>query len=181
MTVEKDAALLLANLKGSKRNKPSNLIEIAAACRRLKAKWGLKKMMDVYDISKTQLDWIDSINDLHEDVRAMVKSGTIGMEKGYFISKLDIDVQPHAAKEAIEMNGRQTRQFVHLLKDKDMSVPEAKELVKKLFDNKIHLIVLPLTTETYLRLKKIADDSKENIHDLSLKALESFINERRRK
>jgi len=172
---EKDAAILMANLKGSKKNKPSNLIAVARACRRLKAKWGLAKMKEMYDISKTQLDWIDAINDLHEDAKKFVRQGKIGMEKGYLLAKLNRDLQAEAAREMIGMNGREARQLIHLLRHKDMSVPEARELVKKVFDKKIHLLVLPLTTENYVKLQKIADSANTNMHDLALSALEDLI------
>lgn len=178
MTEEKATAVLMANLKGAKK-KPSNLLDVAKACRLLIVKWGIKKVSGFFKVSEYQLRQIDKINELNPNVQKLVEQGKFGIEDAYQLWRLGGKRQSEVAKEALAMKSHEIRQLVHLLKkNESMSVKEAKQLTQQVLDKKINILMLPLTEETYLALKKLASKRNQNIHDVALKALEEYINER---
>jgi len=175
MSAEKATAILMANLKGAKR-KPSNLLEVAKACRILIEKWGIRKMSDYFKVSLYQLRQIDKINDLNPDAQQLVKEGKLGIETSYQLWRLDSKRQSEAAREAVNMTAHEVRQFVYLLrKNPDASVRECKQLFEKTRTKRIRLLMLPLTSETYNGLQELALKSRQSIHDLALKVLEDYI------
>ena len=63
MKEEKAVAIMMGNLKGPK-NKPSDLVEFAEACRTLKKLWGFVEMSKHFRTSQYMLRQIDKINEL---------------------------------------------------------------------------------------------------------------------
>jgi hypothetical protein len=181
MLEEKAVAVMMANLKGSKK-KPSNLLEFAKACRMLHNKWGIKKMSEFFNVSEYQLRQIDKINDLNLDVQKLVKEGKLGIEAAYQLWRLSGRRQSEAAEAVLGMTAYEVRSFVHLLKTKpNISVKECTKLFSKTSRSKINLLVLPLTSQTYNRLRQIASKSRKNVHDLVLKILEDYLNEHQKR
>ncbi len=184
ITEERATAILLANLKGS-RKKPSSWLDIAQACRFLKEneKWGLKKMSEFFAVSEYQLRQIDSINDLNSDVRQLVGEGKFGVDESYQLSRLDKSRQAEAAKAAVDMNEVETRQFISLLKaNEKMPIAEAKKLTESTRTEKIRILMLPLTPETYARLEEARKKSTaRNAHDFVLRIVERYLDDQRKR
>lgn len=181
LSEEKATAILLANLKGAKK-KSSNLIEVARACRLLIQKWGIGRMSDFFRVSQYQIRQIDKINDLNPDIQRLISNGKLGIDASYQIWRLDEKHRSEVAKQAANLSAHEIRQLVYLLlRNPTMSTKEAKNLSEKALRKRINLLLIPLTSETYRGLKKIAKDSDQNIHDLALKVLEDYINEQQQK
>jgi len=178
LSEEKATAILLANLKGPKK-KPTNLLTIAAACRLLIQRWGIKRVSEFFGVSQYQLRQIDKINDLSPEVRELIQKGKLGIEASYQLWRLGEKLQSEVAKEMLGMSAHEIRQLVYLLrKNPSMSVKEAKRLTDKAMQKRISLLVLPLTSDTYRNLRRLAEESHQGIHDLVLRVLEDYIHER---
>ena len=175
MSEEKATAILLANLKTG-RNKPSNLLEIAQACRTVIQSWGMKKTHEFFKVSEYQLRQIDRINDLREDVQKLVEDGRLGIDVAYQLSRLDGMLQSKAATVALDMKEEEWRPFVQLLvNDETMTIEKARRTVDESKKKRLNLLILPLTEDTFTKLRRIAKAEDENVHDLVLQVLEEYI------
>jgi len=177
MNERRATALLIANLKGSK-NKPSNLLEFAEAVRFLvnHKKWGIDKVSKFFEVSEYQLRQINKINDLSPEIRKLISAEKLGIESAYQIWRLDKKLRNEAAKEAVMLNAHEVRQFIHLLMNDDkMSPKEARKLVEKSLRNKINLITIPLSLQTYNVLNDLASESKQKVSELIVQVVEDYL------
>jgi hypothetical protein len=97
-SLEKDVAILMANLKGAKK-KPTDIITIAKSCRNVITELGMERASHLFEISQYQLRQIDKINELSSEAKKFVKSKKIGIEISYQIARLDRSVQLEALKK----------------------------------------------------------------------------------
>ena len=177
MQEEKAIAILLANLKGSKK-KPSKISDFALACRTLKnnKEWGLTKMSKFFRVSKTQLREIDMINELEPKYKKLANEGKIGMTVAYQISRIDEKRRSEAFMFIQKMNRDEIRDFVYfLVKNPAFSVLECKKLFEKSQLKKVTILALPITDEMHKNLRLLATKRKQSVHDYALKILEKSL------
>lgn len=176
MTEEKAAAVLMANLKGS-RQKPAGLLEMARATRLLITAWGLPRMSNFFDVSEFQLRQIDKINELPAEVKALVKKGKLGIDGSYQLWRLNGDSrQVEAANAAVGMSEAEIRALVKVLQaDSTLRPDEERKKVVEANRKKINLVILPLTDKTYKSLVEIAKAERVNPHDLVLRLVEEYV------
>ena len=177
---EKATAMLLSNLK---KAKTANWLDMATACRFLlrHPNWGIEKMSEFFHVSKYLLRQIDKINELNDDVKELVKNGQLGLEESYLLWRLGEEIQTRVAKEAKGLTAHEFRQVVHLMKRQNMRVREARKVTEGLRTEKVHIMMLPLNSETFellVKLSKARHDS--NIHDTAVHILEDYLNAHRR-
>lgn len=167
---------MMANLKGSK-NKPSNLLDFAEACRLLINKWGIKEMSKYFRTSEYMLRQIDKINDLkNPKLKKLIQDGKLGIEASYQLWRLNESKRLEVIEIIEKMTTKEIREFVYFLhKNPDMSIFECKKLFDKTQPEKIRILALPLDSQTYESLKESADKSKLKIHDYALKILERHL------
>ncbi|MDE2590638.1 MAG: hypothetical protein KGL95_13350 [Patescibacteria group bacterium] len=171
MNEEKAVAILMGNLKGS-RKKVSNLLEIAEACRFLIEKWGIKEMSRYFRVSEFMIRQIDKINDLNPKLRKLVGDGKLGIEASYQLWRFNEPKRTQVANFIKDMSTEDIRTFVHFAhKNPDMTLDECKKLFNKTKPEKIRVLVLPLDSETYDALQEIAVHSKLKLHDAAFKVL----------
>lgn len=171
MNEEKAAAIMMANLKGSK-NKPTNLVEFAEACRFLINKWGLKEMSRYFRVSEYMLRQIDKINELGPKLKKLTSTRKLGIEASYQLSRIEEPKRSQVANIIMDMTTYDIRRFVYfIVKNPTMSITQCKRLFEKEKPEKVRLLVLPLDSNTYNHLQKLADHSKHTIHDYALKIL----------
>lgn len=171
MNEEKAIAILMANLKGSKK-KQSNLLEIARACRLLNRLWGLKEMSNFFHVSEYMLRQIDKINDLDAETRTLVKKRRLGIDASYQLWRLDEKRRKEATKTIRQSTTEEIRAFVNLLhKYPKKSVDECKKEFDKNRDQNIKLLVLPLESKVFKQLKEIADKKGVTVHDFVIKLI----------
>lgn len=176
MNEEEAVAIMMGNLKGSK-NKPSNLLEFAEACRFLKKNWGIKKMSKHFRVSEYMLRQIDKINELNQKLRKLVKEGKLGIEASYQLWRIKEPKRSQVADTVKDMNTDDVRRFVYfLVKNPQLSILECKKLVEKEKPEEIKLLVLPLDSKTFETLQKKANRSHLKIHDYVVKLLEKSVN-----
>ena len=174
MKEEKATAIMMGNLKGSK-NKPSNLLEFAEACRVLKKLWGFTEMSKYFRISQYMLRQIDKINELNPTLQKLIKDGKLGIEASYQLWRINENKRKDVAKIIQNMTTDEIRTFVYMLqKNPDLSVKECKKLFEKQ-EGTLSVLVLPLDTTTYNGLQKKAKKSKLSIHNYALKVLRNDI------
>ena len=175
MKEEKAVAIMMGNLKGPK-NKTSNLLEFAEACRKLKKLRGFTKMSKDFRISQYMLRQIDKINELKDPtLQKLIKDEKLGIEASYQLWRIDEKKRKEVAKIIQNMTTDEIRTFVYMLqKNPDLSVKECKKLFEKQ-EGTLNMLVLPLDTTTYNGLQKKAKKSKLSIHNYALKVLRKDI------
>jgi len=174
MTEAKAAAILSANVKGG--SKPSNVMDVARACRILSKSWGWDKMASFLNASTTQLRQIDKINDLVPEAKKLVRAGKLRIEASYQLSRVDEKRQAEAARLAQSMKAHEVRRLVNLLlTDKNLSPKDARNSTFKEMRREVNMLVLPLTSETYGALELLSKRSKTNLHDYVLRIIEKHI------
>lgn len=181
MKDEKAVAIMMGNLKGSKI-KPSGLLELAEACRILKKKWGIKEMSHYFRVSQYMLRQIDKINDLNPKLKKLVEAGKLGIDASYQLWRLNEPKRSQVGEIVKDMNTDEIRVFVRLLHaNPKLSVSDCKKLFDKMKSEKLRLLVLPLDTEIYERMKKSADKSKLTLHNYALKILRQGLDGKKKK
>ena len=143
----KSFAIALANIKGSKI-KPSNLIDLAIACRILINQFGIKKLASALNVSEYQLRQIDKINELEPRIKSMIKQKKIGIESAYNIWRLPSEIRYATALETTDMKAHEVREFVKMLKNNPKLLPKnAKKQIYNSMRNKVYLITLQIPVE----------------------------------
>jgi len=168
---QKAVAIMMGNLKGPK-NKPSNLLEFAEACKFLKNKWGFSEMSRYFKTSQYMLRQIDKINELNPKLRNMIKNEKLGIEASYQLWRIKEPMRTKVADIIQDMTTEQIRTFVYMIKKNPTA---SLENIKKMFqkeEGKIRMLVLPLDEETFDKLSKSASKSKESIHNYALQLLQ---------
>lgn len=180
LTEEKAVAILMANLKGPKV-KPSDWIQIAEACRKLRNSdsWGLPKMASFFQVANYLLRQIDSLNQLHPEVKKLVRNRELGLDEAFLISKMPYQKQLAVARFAIQskINSKELRQLAYLIaKYPNKDFEQVKSLFAKTRQKKkMRLLILPLDSELYVKLKQGALRSRMKIQDFIFKAVEEKI------
>ncbi len=173
MNEEKAIALLVANLKGSKK-KPSKITDFALACRTLKkhSDWGFKKMASFFNVSITQLREIDKINDLDTNFKKLANDGKIGMTTAYQLTRIDPKQRTQAFEIIKNLNRDEIRDFVYFLKkNPTMPVKESQKIFEDSQLSKTIVLALPISNELQKKLLKSAKKHKQTIHDRALEIL----------
>lgn len=169
MNEEKAVAIMMANLKQSKS---SNLLEFAQACRFLRDKWGFKEMSDYFKTSSYMLRQIDKINELDLSLQKLVKEGKLKIESSYQLWRIPESKRNEVVKIIQNLPSNKIREFVYYVKKHPNDIEKAKRLFEKGKDEKIKMLVLPLTDETFKKLQQSAKKSKKTVHDYVLKLVE---------
>jgi hypothetical protein len=175
MNEEKAVAILLANLKKSKK-KPTNLIDIAQAIRILKKQWGLQKMTEFFTISSYQLRQIDKINDLDEKTKDLIQKGKLGIEASYQLWRLDSKRRKDAITYFKNMTTDEIRGFVYFIKkNPSLSVDECKKAFDKVRDTKFNVLMIPVESIIFNELTELSKKYKMNVHDYALKIIKTHL------
>lgn len=176
MNEEKAIAILLANIKKFK-NKPSKLTDFAKACEFLINKNGLTETAKLADSSEYQLKQITKINELSPKIKKIIDAGKLGIDSSYQIWRLNESIREQVAKESIDLTSHEVRQLVHLLlKNKNMTIKEAKDLTRSVLRHKFKILSIPLTDQTYDRLSKIAKKKNKDLRKFITEILENHVN-----
>ena len=178
MKEETAVAIMMGNLKGSK-NKPSNLLEFAEACKTLKTKWGIKEMSRYFHVSGYMLRQIDKINDIIDNpkIKKLIKNRELGIDASYQLSRIKEPKRTQVANVIKDMRSDDIRRFVYfIVKNPTLSITECKKLLEKEKPEKIKLLVIPLDSKTYNSVEKKAKRSHLKIHDYVLKILGEKVN-----
>jgi hypothetical protein len=176
MTEERAVAVLMANLKGSKK-KSSSWIEIAQACRLLKEQWGFPKMASFFGVTVFMLRQIDKINELDADLQKTIVEKNLGVDAAYQLWRISEGKKKQFAKQAEDLTAHEVRRLADFVMNKpDISMKQAREMVEKNRKQKVNVLMIPLTEDTFERLQKLASQAHKNIHDFSLNVLEDYIN-----
>jgi hypothetical protein len=172
MNEEDAVAIMMGNLKGRK-NKPSNLLVFAEACRFLIDKWGIKEMSKFFRVSEYMLRQIDKINEIkNPKLRKLIKDGTLGIEASYHLWRIKEPKRSQVANIIKDMNSNDIRRFVYfVVKNPTLALSECKKLFEKEKPEETKLLILPLDSGTYEVLQKEANRSNLKIHDYVLKIL----------
>lgn len=179
MNVERATAILIANLKGSKK-KPSGLFDISKATRTMISEWSIKRCSDFFKVSEYQLRQFDKLNDLEPAVQDIIKKNKLGIETAYLISRLDAKIQEKAVKSIQGLRSHEVRQFIHLIKQNPkMSLTNAKKTVQKSLRENSQIIVLPLSLQTFTDLQEKSKKHKKKIHDYLLQIIEDELYEKK--
>jgi hypothetical protein len=168
----------MANFKGNKKGKPSNLLEFAVACHTLIGLWGIRKMSDFFDVVPHQIRQIDKITSLRPKVQEMVEAGKLGIEDAYQVWRSGSADQEKVASAIVElrMTSDEARQFVHLLRKTDANtVDKAKKVFEQTRQKKFDVLVLPLPSSTFKLLSEAARKNGLGVHDFALKVLEDYV------
>ncbi|TAK16709.1 MAG: hypothetical protein EPO37_07885 [Nitrosarchaeum sp.] len=167
MNEERAIAIMMANLKGSKK-KSVNLLQFAEACRSLKNKWkgGFKEMSEFFHVSQFMLRQIDKINDLDKQFTPLLKEGKLGIDAAYQIWRLDKNRQKDFSKIVPYLTTEEIRAFVNILhKNPKKSVTECKKELDTIRDRNIHVLVLSLESEEFKKIKEHAIKKKQSVQD----------------
>jgi len=177
---EKAVAVLMMNLKGPK-NKPSNLLDVADACRHLIKKWGIAEVSKYFHTSEYMLRQIDKINEIKKDpvLKKLINDGTLRIEASYQLWRLDQSKRSQVAKIIKDMTSDEVRSFAYFLHKHDkLSVVECKKLFDETKPEKIRILAIPLNSKTFDDLQNSANKSKMKIHDFALKIVENYLYEK---
>lgn len=172
MNVEKAVAILIANLKGTKK-KPSGLFEISKAVETMISEWDIEKCSEFFKISEYQLRQFDKLNEFEPTVQEIIEKNKFGVESAYQISRLDTKIQEKAAKIIHGLRSHEVRQFIHLIKQNPkMSMTEARKTVEASLRENSQIIVFPLSLQIFADLQKKSKKHKKKIHDYILQIIE---------
>lgn len=174
-------AILLTNLKGRKKK---DYLSTAKACRFLRKLYGsCAKVAEKVGVSSEIIREFDSLNDLPEEVKQMVSTGTIKLDTGYRIStkikgeKRQIDI----AKAVADVGAFDARAIIeYAQKNPEMPAEEVKFRVlgSKTKKEKIHLFVLPLTEKNYQLLKSQSIELRIRPEKLIEKIIKEWLKQR---
>ena len=172
MNEENATAIMMGNLKGPKI-KPTNLIEIAIACRFLIKKMGINKMSERFYVSPYMIRQIDKINELdNPKLQKLIKAGKLGIEASYQLWRIKEPKRSQVANIIKSMNTSDVRRFVYfIVKNPHLSITDCKKLFLDEKPKNINILVLPINSEIYHELEKESQNNKLKIHDYVLKLL----------
>lgn len=180
ITMDDDTAdaALIAGFKGSK-SKPVPIMLMARAvqykCRQLGSYEDVAKL---YNVSSTMVAQFDKLNLLPVNVQKLLDEEKLGIDQGYRISFLPKEKQAAAAHVSVNLSAHDTRHLVEILKSNPtISVNEAKERLQKAKTviEKMHLLPLMMSHDTFADLKKIASTAGQNPEDYVLSLIKAKI------
>ena len=175
-------AILLANLKGSKK-KPSDLLTIARAIRFKIGQWGsARKVAEAFDVSAQQVREFNGLLDLPPDVQNLFEGHRTGVSKWYEISKIpDRRKQPEVAKLVVNLGFIDTRSVVDYVKRHPEEPVEAcvqRVLESKTIKEDIHIIVVPLNQDTFQNLRTESQKRNIPLENLASKLIEEGVKQK---
>ncbi len=177
MNEDEAEAIMFANLRGSKK-KPSGLLVVAEASRFFVKKLGSQeKVSEYFKVSRPMISQIDRLNDMSSDAKQLLDAA--GIDRSYQVSRLPLKIQAAVLGNVLDMRANpDVRLFVDfLLENIDTPLLVAKRKFLELYPEteKVHIVAIPLTTDTYNAIKKIASRENMIVHDLILKLIEEHI------
>ena len=178
MSLKKAELMLMTNLKGSK-NKLDGILDIAEAVNVVKKHYSVKDITDMYQITSTSVDRINSINKLNSHAKNLIDQGKIKIEQAYHLSRLTGKRQDEAANVITTMNAHNTRIFIKmLLSDPNKSVQECKKSFRAINLDDVSVVVIPMPNDMYKNLEKNAIRQKKTVHDIILEVVENYIGQK---
>lgn len=185
MDKETAEAILIANLKGSKR-KRSPLLTIAEAIRLL-LKHGeyksSKRLAEVFGVSRQIVESFDKMNDQPEEIRKLIAEGKILIDANTKLASIpDINKRIKIAKAVAGLTAFETRDIIdYWKKHPELSVEECKETVlkSKTLTKEIHLIIVPLENSQFDEFQKIAKNKGMKIDEAAILAIREWISKQR--
>jgi len=153
MNEDEAKAILIANLKGSKK-KRSSLITIAKATRLLLQNYpSTKKLAIDFDVSRPIIESFDKINDQPEEIKELIAEGRILLDQSTKLSTISNNKKRiEVARTVSGLTAFETRYVIdYCKKHPELS---AKECKKKVMDSRtitkqIHVLVIPLEEKNY--------------------------------
>lgn len=176
---ETDLAILIANLKGTKKK---DWFATASACRRQlrRCQNSYKKVAKQVGVHQETIREVDSINDLPIKAQQILLSDGKGLDKAYRIStkiegakkqveiaKVVTDLSAHDARKVIEYVVRNPELSIRRCKEKIM---KAKTTVEKIF-----AVFVSLNESDFKKLKEKSRQLKIDVNDLAKTIVEEWI------
>ena len=175
MSLKKAELILMSNLKGSK-NKLDAILDIAEAVNVVKKHYSVNDITNMYQITSTSVDRINSINKLNICAKNLIKQEKIKIEQAYHLSRLNGKRQDEAANIITTMNAHNTRIFIKmLLAEPNKSVHECKKSFRTSNMDDVSVVVVPMPNDMYKNLEKNASLQKKTVHDVILDVMENYI------
>ena len=175
ISLKKAELILMSNLKGRK-NKVDGILDIAEAVSVVKKHYSVSDITNMYQITSTSVDRINSINKLNGYAKNLIKQEKIKIEQAYHLSRLSGKRQDEAANVITSMNAHNTRIFIKMLLAKpDKSVHECKKSFRTMNVDEVSVVVVPMPNDMYKNLEKNAAQQKKTVHDIILEVVENYI------
>jgi hypothetical protein len=155
--MDKDTAeaVLIANLKGSKR-KRSSLLMIAEAVRTLLKSGQYKSTVELakkHEVSRPIIESFDRINDQPKEIKSLIGEGKILLDASTKLCSIaDLNKRVKVAKVVAGLSAFDTRYIIdYCKKHPELSAEECKRAVfeSKPLKTEIHMVVVPLETEEF--------------------------------
>jgi hypothetical protein len=185
--MDKDTAeaLLIANLKGSKR-KRSSLLMIAEAVRTLMESKEYKSTIELakkFEVSRPIIESFDKINDQPNEIKKLIAEGKILLDASTKLCSIsDLDKRVKIARAVAGLTAFDTRYIVdYCKKNPKLSAEECKKAV---FDSKplkteIHMVVVPLEAEQFDEFNEVVLKKGLKLDQAAKIAIEEWVTKHR--
>ncbi len=174
-------ALLIANLKGSKR-KRSSLLMIAEAVRTLlesKEYKSSKELARKFGVSRPIIESFDKINDQPNEIKKLIAEGKILLDASTKLSSIsDLHERVKLARAVAGLTAFDTRYIVdYCKKHPELTPEECKKAVleSKPLKKEIHMIVVPLEPEQFDEFNEVSMKSGLKLDEAAKIAIEEWI------
>ncbi len=164
-------AILFANLKGAKRNKPHDWIKVAESYEILKKYYPSdKEIAEKVGVSHEIIRSISKLLELTEENKKLLRERKILLDTGEALSGIkNSQLQNEVGESVIGLSAHDARDLIQYVKQyPNEPFEEFKQriLTSKNRIEKLHLTVVPLKEEPYQLLRKIAKKQKKSIEGL---------------
>lgn len=175
MKLKEAELILMKNLKGQK-NKRANILQMAKATAIIKKSYSNKEIHDMFGITNTSFERVNTINKLNQKGKNLVKKGTLKIEQGYHLSRIEKEHQDEVADIIATMNAHNTRLFTALVRShKNTPIKKIKENFDKQNLQSISVVVVPMPNDLYLILQKKAASKEKEVNDLILDLVRKYV------
>ena len=176
---ETDLAILLANLKGTKKK---DWFATAKACRRLLRRYhnSYKQVAEQVKVSSEIVREVDSINDLPTEAKQILLSDGKGLDKAYRIStKIEgAKNQVEVAKAVADLGAHDARKVIeYVVRNPELSIKKCKEKVMnaKTTIEKIYAVFVSLNESDFKKLKEKSRKMRTDVNELAKQIIKEWI------
>lgn len=172
MNLKEAELVLMRNLKGRK-DRTGDILGLAKAASIVRKNYTRQDIRDMYGITMTSFERLNSINRLNPRGKSLVRRGALKAEQAYHLSRVDPGRQDRVACIISSMNTSETRNFVSLvLSNPDADVDDLKAEFDRGRGGGISIVVMPMPESMYNRLSRVAKSRKKEPHDLIMELVE---------
>ncbi len=169
--IDEAFAILFANLKGTKRNKPHDWIKVAESYGIVKKHYPSdKEIAKKVGVSHEIIRSISKLLQLTEENKKLLRERKILLDTGEALSGIkDSQLQNKVGESVIGLSAHDARDLIQYAKKyPNESLEEFKQRIftSKNRIEKLHLTVVPLKEEPYQLLLKISKKQKKSLEGL---------------